>query len=79
MKLLVSPGFWLYGEGVRLARDPAAFRRNIQSMVAARPKFQLITTFNEWGEGSWVEPAQQWPSASGKGVYLDILHDIPPR
>ncbi len=75
----VSPGFWLYGEGVRLARDPAAFRRNVQSMVAAKPKFQLITTFNEWGEGTSVEPAQQWPSPSGKGIYLDILHDIPPR
>jgi hypothetical protein len=48
-------------------------------MVAAQPKFQLVTTYNEWGEGSSVEPAQQWASASGKGIYLDILRDIPPR
>lgn len=75
----VSPGFWLYGEGVRLARDPAAFRRDVQAMVAAKPKFQLVTTYNEWGEGTSVEPAQQWASPSGKGVYLDILRDIPPR
>ena len=75
----VSPGFWLSGEGVRLPRDPTAFRNAVKAMVAAKPKLQLVTTFNEWGEGTAVEPAQQWPSPSGDGVYLDILHDIPPR
>ena len=75
----VSPGFWLYGEGVRLPRDPAAFRQSVMSMVASGAKLQLVTTFNEWGEGTAVEPAQQWPSPSGNGVYLDILHEIPAR
>ena len=75
----VSPGFWLSGEGVRLPRDPTAFRNAVKAMVATKPKLQLITTFNEWGEGTAVEPAQEWPSPSGDGVYLDILHEIPPR
>lgn len=75
----VSAGFWLWGEAPRLARDPAAYRQAVTAMVAAAPKFQLITTFNEWGEGTAVEPAQEWASASGFGTYLDILHEIPPR
>ena len=75
----VSPGFWLSGEGVRLPRDPTVFRNAVKAMVATKPKLQLITTFNEWGEGTAVEPAQEWPSPSGDGVYLDILHEIPPR
>ena len=75
----VSPGFWLWGEGVRLPRDPAAFRQNVKAMVASGAKLQLISTFNEWGEGTAVEPAQEWVSASGNGVYLDILHEIPAR
>ena len=75
----VSPGFWLAGESVRLARDPAVFRYAVGSMVAAQPLFQMITTFNEWGEGTAVEPATEWASPSGYGVYLDILHEFPPR
>lgn len=31
---------------------------------------------NEWGEGTSVESTKDWPSASGHGVYLDILHDV---
>ena len=60
-------------------RDPAAFRSAVTAMVASGAKFQLITTFNEWGEGTAVEPADEWTSASGYGDYLDILHEIPPR
>ena len=34
-----------------------------------------MTTYNEWGEGTAVEPATEWASPSGFGVYLDILHN----
>jgi hypothetical protein len=44
-------------------------------MIASMEQFQLITTFNEWGEGSAVESAQEWSSASGYGSYLDALHN----
>lgn len=43
-------------------------------MVASGAPFQLITTFNEWGEGTSIESASEWASASGFGTYLDILH-----
>ena len=71
----VSPGFWLATESQpRLARDPTAFASAVRSMVASRAPLQLITTFNEWGEGTSIESATQWASPSGYGTYLDILH-----
>ena len=45
-------------------------------MVASGARWQLITTFNEWGEGTGIEPTPQWPSAR-RGEYLDALHAIP--
>jgi hypothetical protein len=47
-------------------------------MVASRARFQLVTTFNEWGEGTAVESARQWQTASGYGAYLDALHNLLP-
>jgi len=70
----VSPGFWRADEGdPRLARDPARFQGELRSMVASRVPWQLITTFNEWGEGTAVESAQEWASVDGEGAYLDLL------
>jgi hypothetical protein len=45
-------------------------------MVASNAPWQLVTTFNEWGEGSAVEPASEWASPSGAGIYLDELRQI---
>ncbi|MGZ6269214.1 MAG: hypothetical protein ACXWMU_01430 [Candidatus Limnocylindrales bacterium] len=74
----VSPGFWKKGEASpRLVRDPARFSQSVRAMVASGAPFQLITTFDEWGEGTAVESATEWASASGYGVYLDILHADP--
>jgi hypothetical protein len=71
----ISPGFYKYGEtSPRLARDPARWATNVQSMIASKAPWQLITTLNEWGEGTSVESAQQWATASGYGTYIDILH-----
>ena len=71
----LSPGFYKYSESSpRLVRDPNAWRQNVADMVASNEPWQLITTFNEWLEGSSVENGMEWASASGQGVYLDILH-----
>ncbi len=53
----ISPGFWLNGTAMRLARDPAAFETALKSMVASNATWKLTETWNEWGEGSSVEPA----------------------
>ena len=71
----ISPGFWQKGQAVRLARDLVRWNTNVSAMVASAEKWQLVTTFNEWGEGTIVELATEWASASGYGQYLDALHN----
>jgi hypothetical protein len=70
----ISPGFHLYGEQARLERDLVRWRQDVQAMVASGADWQLVTTFNEWGEGTSVESATEWESPSGYGQYLDVLH-----
>jgi Glycosyl hydrolase family 99/Calcineurin-like phosphoesterase len=73
----ISPGFWKGDEGSpRLARSLARWRRDVRAMAASRERFQLVTTFNEWGEGTAVESAAEWRSVSGHGAYLDVLHKV---
>ncbi len=73
----ISPGFWKANEGgVRLARDPSRWTRSINDMVASNTPWQLVTTFNEWGEGTAIEDASEWQTPSGFGTYLDALHHV---
>jgi cell division septation protein DedD len=78
----ISPGFWKKGEAERLARDLTRWTSNVRSMVTSGDPWQLIATFNEWGEGTSVESAVEWASSSGIGQYLDVLHNngngVPP-
>ena len=74
----VSPGFWKWDEQTpRAARDVDRFRQNVRNMVASGARYQLVISFNEWGEGTAVESAHEWSSPSGYGSYLDALHDVP--
>ena len=71
----ISPGFWYRPDPLpRLQRDLSRWYQNVRDMVASGAPFQLVTTFNEWGEGTSVEPAAEWASPSGHGAYLDALH-----
>jgi hypothetical protein len=45
-------------------------------VATSKAPFQLIISYNEWGEGTSVESATAWASASGHGLYIDILHDV---
>lgn len=87
----VSPGFWLDGQAVRLPRDVDAFREAVVSMVAADVPWKFIQTWNEWGEGTSVEPgdpviqtttgaAAQDPDAPWfKNRYIEVLREtLPP-
>jgi hypothetical protein len=72
----VSPGFWQWNETTpRLPRDANRFKQNVRNMVASNARFQLIVSFNEWGEGTATESAAEWASPSGHGLYLDALHN----
>jgi hypothetical protein len=71
----INAGFWRLGEQARLARDPTRWSQSIKAMVASGARLQLISSFNQWGDGSSVESAVEWASVSGYGSYLDALHD----
>lgn len=72
----ISPGFWKATESQpRLERNLERWRADIRNMIASDEPFQIILTFNEWGEGSSVESALEWDSPSGYGLYLDALHE----
>ncbi len=65
----VSPGFFYARDAQpRLARSVSRFRASVRRMYAAHVRWRLITTFNEWGEGTAVEPSTSWGTA-----YLDAL------
>jgi hypothetical protein len=61
-----------------LPRNPSAWSQDIANMQQSGAKWQLITTFNEWNEGTSIEPSANWTSTSGKGTYLDALAAAPP-
>ena len=72
----ISPGFFKFGESApRLTRDPARWVQQVQAMNCSSAGLRLVTTFNEWGEGTAVESATAWASSTGRGTYLDALHD----
>jgi hypothetical protein len=71
----ISPGLNKVGASLRLSRDIRRWSANIRGMIASSADFQLITTFNEWGEGTAIESASEWQSSSGYGDYLDALHN----
>jgi hypothetical protein len=57
----VSPGYWKYHENPELAeaRDPVQFETAVQQLKVANVPLKLITTWNEYPEGSGVEPATE--------------------
>ena len=65
----VAPGFWHIKEAsARLGRDTARFEADIKRMAATNAQWHLVTSWNEWGEGTGIEPTTQFGE-----VYIDIL------
>jgi hypothetical protein len=69
----ISPGFNKFGEPELLPRDLGRWTSDVARLRSASVPWQLVTTFNEWGEGTAVESAREWQTASGYGAYLDVL------
>jgi hypothetical protein len=73
----VSPGFNKVGEsGARLGRSVSRFASDLRAMKAAKVRFKITTTWNEWMEATGVETAREWASRSGHGAYVDQMHSI---
>jgi hypothetical protein len=80
----VSPGFHKWSESPRLERENfTRFENDIAKLKNADVQFKLIETWNEWGEGTGIEPAQKMNRDSVNGFtaaepsygtrYIDIL------
>ena len=64
----ISPGFWAWVEDPRLERSLSEFKSAWNNIVANREsyRFILIETWNEWHEGTQIEPGQEIvPDPSG--------------
>ncbi|MFF1701883.1 sigma-70 family RNA polymerase sigma factor [Streptomyces sp. NPDC058252] len=74
---IVSPGFWKNTDDKpTVPRDLNRFREDATAVATSGEPFQLVVTYNEWGEGTAVESSTDWPSSSGHGAYVDILHEV---
>ena len=68
----LSPGFWKANESTpRLERNEARFRLEVEEMSKKEVDFHLITSWNEWGEGTSIEPSLEFGN-----LYLDILCEV---
>jgi hypothetical protein len=71
----ISPGYWksgaVYGTAPFLARDRTRWQASIASMSASGAKWQLITTYNEWGEGTAIESSSGCRNPAPPGTYCD--------
>ncbi|HET7745512.1 MAG TPA: hypothetical protein VFK76_12315 [Gaiellaceae bacterium] len=73
----IMPGFWKADTAVSpFPRDLGKWRANVEAMAASGDPFQLVVSFDEWGEGTAVESAEEWATPSGYGAYVDVLHDV---
>ena len=56
----VSPGFWKSDESIRLPpANATVFENAVSKLKQAQVTWKLVETWNEWGEGTGIEPAQQ--------------------
>jgi acid phosphatase type 7 len=78
----ISPGEWS-GDAAepQLTRSWPNWRDAIRQMIASNEPLQLITTWNDWADGSAVEGATDWvhpiclaTPIPCTGTYLNLLH-----
>lgn len=72
----IAPGFWKAGESVRLARDLSRWRANIRDMVASGARWQLVVSWNEWGEGTQVEGSTELGDAWLEALAADGVEPL---
>lgn len=69
----ISPGFWKYDEPVVLPRDLDAWKYAVRLATAAREylgDWLLVTTWNEWPEGTGIAPTYEWGAE-----YMEVLRE----
>jgi len=73
----VSVGFWRLNESTpRLARDTNRWKNDLIKMKNDGYPINLICTWNEWGEGTGIEPASIGTGASYGNTYTNIVNNV---
>lgn len=88
--MTLSPGYYKANElAPRLMRDIASFQGGLTTIASKHVPWELVTTYNEWGEGTAVEASSgcqarvtntsqcSWTSAGGHSTYTDVMHTVP--
>ncbi len=71
----ISPGFFRGADAqAKLNRDVPKWAARVRKLRAAKVRWRLVNSFNDWFDGAAVEPASEWLSTTGFGTYLDVLH-----
>lgn len=55
----VSPGYWKYHESQKLERNLSQFVEAVRQLKDAKVQFRLVETWNEYHEGTMIEPARE--------------------
>ena len=59
------------GSGFSRSRDGGEYyRQNWQAAIASQPNWVIVNSFNEWPEGSYIEPSQAYGN-----LYLDLTRE----
>jgi len=77
----VAPGFWKIGESPRLNRSLTQFTSAWNNVTANHEKarFMFLETWNEWHEGTQIEPGQEIIADAQNGFVpagYDYAHDF---
>jgi hypothetical protein len=63
------------GSGFARSRDGGDYYRACwQAAIASKPHWIVVNSFNEWPEGSYIEPSQAYGN-----LYLDLTHELSGR
>lgn len=76
----IGPEVWYwFAPSAKMPRDLARWRSNVAAMVASKEPWQLVLSWNEWGESTSVEPGTHRATRQSWGTaYLDALAGTTP-
>jgi hypothetical protein len=74
----VSPGYSRYDEEVpRLNRNPEEFAMALHRLRETNVPFALIETWNDWNDGTQIEPGMDLETGEAYGdVYVDLVRQV---
>ena len=73
----VSPGFSMYNDSAhRLSRDPNEFAIALERLRRSNAHFALIETWNDWNEGTQIEPGFDAIGEKYGDSYVNLVRQV---